>query len=92
MLTEVMEAWGDWHQKKLPSTRDFVDINEAWEDFLFHHEERLEKQFHEANDFQTTVRGVKIRGVYSTHREAAHRARQLAKTDKAFDVYVGQVG
>ena len=48
--------------------------------------------FYKENDFRTTVRGLKVRGVYDTQKEAQLRAKQLQKRDKNFNVFVGQVG
>lgn len=52
----------------------------------------LENEFHAQESFTTTVRGIKIRGVFDTLQEARHRAEKLSKTDKSFNVYIGQVG
>ena len=55
-------------------------------------EERLEKEFSEMNQFQTTVRGVKVRGSYPTQQEAELRCRMLREVDPHHDVFVGPVG
>ena len=68
------------------------DVVEKYKTFLFSNEKKLEEVFHKENDFQTTVRGVKIRGTYSSLREAQARAKRLQKLDPNFNVYVGQVG
>jgi len=39
-----------------------------------------------------TVRGVKVRGVYATEEAARNAAAKFKKTDKYFDVFVGEVG
>ena len=52
----------------------------------------LEKEFYQANDFQTSIRGLKIRGVFDSLREAEVRAKVLKKIDNRFNVYVAQVG
>lgn len=38
------------------------------------------------------VRGLKIRGIYSTMSEAQNRIEELKKFDKYFDMYIGEVG
>ena len=68
------------------------ELLEKYKDFLYVNQENLEKDFHAENDFQTTVRGIKIRGVYDTMREAQIRAKVLQRKDKLFNVFVGQVG
>lgn len=67
-------------------------IEDAYETFVFKNKKRLEDEFHAANDFRTTVQGLKVRGVYDTYNEALGRAKTLQKLDPSFNVYVGQVG
>lgn len=38
------------------------------------------------------IRGVKIRGVYSTKKQADKRVKELQITDPDFDIFVGEVG
>ena len=71
---------------------DKNSIQEKYKDFLYVNSDKLEKEFYEENDFRTTIRGVKIRGVYDTMREAEVRAKLLQKRDRNFNVFVGQVG
>lgn len=52
----------------------------------------LEKEFHEQNDFRTSIRGIKVRGVFDTLKEAQNRADFLKKGGDKFDIFVGQVG
>tara|TARA_B100000902_G_scaffold278899_2_gene264796 strand:+ start:1565 stop:2440 length:876 start_codon:yes stop_codon:yes gene_type:complete len=65
---------------------------ESVEDFRFRDGEKVSKEFDKINNFQTSVRGVKVRGVYDTYREAEVRSKVLQKMDNRFDVFVGQVG
>lgn len=67
-------------------------LTEAYDDYIYHNMEQLEKDFSEKNDFRTTVRGVKVRGIYDSYREAQVRAKLLQRKDSNFHVYVGQVG
>jgi hypothetical protein len=67
-------------------------IQEAYETFLFKNKKKLEEDFFAKNEFRTTVRGLKIRGVYDTYAEAVGRAKTLQKIDPSFNVYVAQVG
>lgn len=52
----------------------------------------LERDYLEKNNFQTTIRGLKVRGVFDTLKEAEIRAQVLKKIDSRFNVFVGQVG
>jgi len=62
--------------------KNFVDVNE----------ERLEAQFGKEHGFQTSVRGLKVRGSYPTQEEAELRCKLLREVDPNHDVYVGPVG
>jgi hypothetical protein len=66
--------------------------DEKYKDFLFARQEELEKEYYEKNNFQTTIRGLKVRGVYDTLKEAQHRAKEIQRLDRNFNVYVAQVG
>lgn len=75
------------------------EFSKSWsefkEDYRFYcedNEETLQGQFDEIVDYQTNVRGVKVRGVYDNIRAANIRAKVLQKLDRSFHVYVGQVG
>lgn len=69
-----------------------IDITEEYKTFLDVHEDRLTNIFNEAHQFQTSVRGIKIRGSYSTQGEAEARAKSLREIDPHFDIYVGPIG
>ena len=67
-------------------------LEDDYDNYIYRSKENLDKEFDEENEFQTSSRGVKIRGVYSTFREADIRAKVLQRMDKSFHVFVGQVG
>ena len=75
-------------QKKI----SYNSIKNLWEDFLFTENKRLSALYDEKNNFQTSTRGIKIRGTYDTYREAKNRSNTISKTDKNHNVYIGQVG
>lgn len=52
----------------------------------------IENEYLEKNNFQTSVRGIKMRGVYETLLEAKNRATSIKRFDPKFDVFVGEVG
>jgi hypothetical protein len=70
----------------------YTKWKESVDDFRFRDGEKVSKEFDKINKFQTSVRGVKVRGVYDTYREAEVRSKVLQKMDNRFDVFVGQVG
>ena len=59
---------------------------------MYSHRENVDSEFNELVDFQTSVRGLKVRGVYETYREAKIKAARIQKSDKSFHVFIGQVG
>ena len=67
-------------------------VQEAYDRFMVVNRQKLEDEFHKENSFRTTVRGLKVRGVYSTHEQATARAQQLHKKDPHFSVYVAELG
>jgi hypothetical protein len=67
-------------------------IQDAYDSFLYKNRKKLEEAFFAKNSFRTTIRGLKVRGVYDTYAEGMARAKTLQKLDPDFNVYVGQVG
>ena len=70
----------------------FEDMNEQFNFFKNKNEEEIEKEFHSKQNFKTTVRGLKVRGVYDTMDEAKKRCDVLKKIDPNFNIMIGQVG
>lgn len=68
------------------------EFEKNFDDYVSVNSQELEEEFHKKHDFQTTVRGVKIRGVYNTIDEANKRAADIQRLDRNFNVFVGQVG
>jgi hypothetical protein len=67
-------------------------VKEKYDDFMFTNEDRLDTSFHEMENFRTTVRGIKVRGVYSSQKEAEVRCKVLQRLYKRDNVFLGQVG
>lgn len=65
---------------------------DSYLDYSVAHEEENNKIFNEENDFVTSIRGVKIRGVFESLKEAQRKAKVLQTRDPTFHIYVGQVG
>ena len=73
-------------------TVSFSEFKEKYEDYIFTKSKEVSDEFDKNNNFQTSVRGIKVRGTYDTHKEAEARAKALQKRDPTFDVYVAPVG
>jgi hypothetical protein len=67
-------------------------MQDEYKTFIDNNEEELQKQFDIAHNFQTSTRGLKIRGSYPTQEEAELRCKMLREIDPNHDVYVGPVG
>lgn len=55
-------------------------------------ESDVERLYHKENNFQTSMRGIKVRGVFDTIEEAKMRSEFLKKQDKNHNIFIGQVG
>ena len=60
---------------------EYENVKNEYDNYLYANKEILEKTFFEENNYQTTMRGIKIRGVYDTKREADVRAKVLQKLE-----------
>ena len=89
-LTELQQSFKSDANRHVSQT--FESFCDDLKDFKYANEEAIEAKFHEENNFQTSVRGVKIRGSYNTIREAQIRAKVLQRMDPSFHIFVGQVG
>ena len=101
-LNFISYKYGLNYEKLTSDLEDFVksekndlretNVNEDFKNFLDQHEEKLESDFNNSNNFQTSTRGLKIRGVFPTQQEAELRCKLLREVDPNFDVFVGPVG
>jgi hypothetical protein len=67
-------------------------IEDDFKNFMDNNEERLENEFDTDHKFQTSIRGIKVRGCFPTQQEAELRCKMLRQNDPNHDVYVGPVG
>ena len=70
----------------------YKNVADDFKNFMDRNEEKYEAQFNKENEFQTSVRGMKVRGVFPTQEEAEMRCKMLRQIDPNHDVYVGPVG
>ena len=87
-LTEDFQQFKE-SEKELIAKTDIVD---DYKSFLDQHEERLDEEFGAKHEFQTSVRGLKVRGVFASQKEAELRCKMLREVDPNHDVFVGPVG
>jgi hypothetical protein len=67
-------------------------ILDKYKNFLDEKEDELQNEFDVLHDFETNIRGIKVRGAFQTQEEAQLRCRMLREIDPDHDIYVGQVG
>jgi hypothetical protein len=67
-------------------------IAEAYDDFMYSNKTKLEDEFYALNEFRTSVRGMKVRGVYGNPKEAELKAKKLQSKDKYHNIFIGDVG
>lgn len=92
-VQNVMDDYQEFvkeEETKLKADAEVVEND--YKTFLDKNEERLNQEFNKKHQFQTSVRGVKIRGVFSTQEESESHCKKLRERDPAHDIYVGQVG
>ena len=78
--------------KEEKETLQKTNIYDEYKTFLDKHEDDLENEFNEKHNFQTSVRGLKVRGVFGSQKEAELRCQMLREVDPNHDVFVGPVG
>jgi Family of unknown function (DUF5832) len=67
-------------------------IEDDYKNFMDKQEEKLNEQFNREHAFQTSVRGLKVRGVFPTQDEAEMKCKKLREQDPNHDIFVGPVG
>lgn len=67
-------------------------VSNDYQNFLDNNEEKLNEQFQREHAFQTSVRGVKVRGSFPTQEEAEQQCKRLREKDPNHDIFVAPVG
>ncbi len=69
-----------------------TSLDDDWKTFMDKNETSLNEEFNRKHEFQTSVRGLKIRGVFNTQEEAEVRCKKVRDFDPHHDIFVGPVG
>jgi hypothetical protein len=69
-----------------------TDIHEQYQVFMLKNEKELESLFTEKVQFQTNVRGVKVRRIFADLQEAQTYSKVLQRRYPRDNLYVGKVG
>ncbi len=67
-------------------------IENDYKNFIDKQEEKVMEAFNKEHKFQTSVRGLKIRGVFPSQDEAENKCKKLREQDPNHDIFVGPVG
>ncbi len=90
-VEDVMNQFQTFVQKSRADINK-TKITEAYDEFMYANKTKLEDEFYAMNDFRTSVRGVKVRGVYGNPKEAELKAKKLQTKDKYHNIFIGDVG
>jgi tRNA(His) 5'-end guanylyltransferase len=89
---KLMADFNDFTKEEGESLKLASSISDDYKTFIDNNEEQLDQKFGELHQFQTSTRGIKVRGVFPTQGEAELRCKLLREVDSNHDIYVGQVG
>ena len=88
---ELLEDFKEFAKDEIDTLKN-GRLEDDYKNFMDTNEDRLQEEFSREYNFQTSVRGLKIRGTYPTQEEAELRCKMLREIDPNHDVFVGPVG
>jgi len=88
-LNEELQEFCKEEREKLSLKSSLEDEFKNFQDL---NGDSLLKEFNKSHNFQTSVRGIKVRGSFPSQEEAELRCKMLREVDPNHDVYVGPVG
>lgn len=90
-IETLMNDYTEFIKEEGPKLKD-TGVEDDYKNFLDKNEDDLTQKFQKENHFQTSVRGLKIRGVFPTQEEAELRCKKIRDSDPNHDILVGPVG
>lgn len=88
---ELMDDFNEFSKSEETKLREET-FESHFRTFCDKNEESLNLRFSREHAFQTSTRGLKIRGVFNTQEEAESRCKKLRDVDPNHDIFVGPVG
>lgn len=90
---DAEKVQGDF-KEFIDAEKDGLDLSveNDFKNFLDRHDRDLLNEYNKQQEFQTSVRGVNVRGVFATQEEAELRCKVLRESDPDHDIYVAPVG
>jgi hypothetical protein len=90
-IGSILETYSTYVKENDKEIRK-TSIKEAFDDFMFKNQAKLEEEFFAKNEFRTSIRGLKVRGVTGTHGEAVAMSKKLQRSDTIHNIFLGEVG
>jgi hypothetical protein len=90
-ITTLMSEYEPFIQKNRADIQK-TTIVEAYDNYMFTNKTKLEDEYYALNEFRTSVRGLKVRGVYGNPKEAELKAKKLQSKDKYHNIFIGDLG
>jgi hypothetical protein len=87
-LLKDAEEFGNVRKEEIKQT----DVPEQYQVFLLKHEKDLQEEFDNKVEFQTNIRGVKVRRSFATVEEAQVMAKVFQRKYPKDNLYIGKVG
>ena len=87
-LSKDLQEFGEEERETLYKS----NLEDDYKNYVDNHEESLEADFNETHQFQTSTRGMKVRGAYPSQPEAELRCKMLRELDPNHDIFVCPVG
>lgn len=93
-------------ESKYPESNDLINTIKSNHSYIFNSDDMdeqykffksvnladMDDTFYKNNNFTTSIRGIKVRGVFDTIDEAKNRSEFLKRLNNNFDIYIAQVG
>ena len=90
-MDDIMKDMKEYVTEEKSHLKSF-SIENDFKNFMDKNEDRITEDFNKKHEFNTSVRGVKVRGAYSSQAEAELRCKKLRENDPHHDIFVGPVG
>jgi hypothetical protein len=90
-VDDTMKDFQEFVKEEHDKLRD-TSLDDDWKTFMDKNETKLNEEFNRKHEFQTSVRGLKLRGVFNTQEEAELRCKKIRDFDPHHDIFVGPVG
>jgi hypothetical protein len=90
-VDDIVSDFNEFVKEEEAKLRE-TTLDDDFKTFMDKNEDKLGEQFNRSHAFQTSVRGLKLRGVYNTQEEAEMRCKKIREVDSNHDIFVGPVG